>query len=407
MTKCGVILAPLVCLLFAGPVRAGIPPAGFQETVFLSGLGQIDAFEWAPNGDLWLLDKGGLVSVVRDGTTNPIPILQLTVETTDERGLLGLALDPDFPVNGFVYLYYTVPGTTAPFNRVSRFHSVGDQLLDETVLLEGPPLTTVFHNSGCLRFGDDGLLYITMGDNAHPGVSQQLDNLLGKLLRIAPDGSIPPGNPFVGDPNARPEIWAYGLRNPWRFNVQPSTGNLFIGDVGDGKWEELDLGVAGANYGYPLVEGPEPAGVAGMTYPIFSYPHNGGTAAITGGDHMVAGNFPAQYVGDYFYGDYSQEKIFRMTLDSSNLPTGNVEFVSNASGPVHIRVGPDGALYYASILTGTIYRVAYVGGTNQAPVAAVSADVTSGLPPFNVQLDGSASIGSRRGHPHLHVVFRR
>ena len=174
--------------------------------------------------------------------------------------------------------------------------------------------------------------------------------------------------------------------------AEPGTGNLFIGDVGDGTWEELDLGVEGANYGYPLVEGPQPPGVPGMTYPVYSYNHNGGGASITGGDHMVAGNFPSQYLGDYFFGEYVLDKIIRMRLDQDNLPLSTENFVINADSPVHIRVGPDGALYYASFNLGTIFRVAYVGGSNQTPVAVATASPGSGLAPLLVQLDGSASF---------------
>lgn len=375
---------------WSGLLMAGVPPAGFQETPLVTGISELTGFEWAPNGDLWIINKGGTVFLMHQGSSQLITALTLNVDTVGERGLLGIAFDPNYPARPYLYLYYTVPGATS-HNRVSRFNVVGDTLQSEMALLDGPSLVTIFHNSGCLRFGLDGMLYITMGDNAQSN-SQNRGNLFGKILRIAPDGSIPPNNPFVSDPNARHEIWAYGLRNPWRFNVQPGTGNLFIGDVGDGSWEELDLGVAGANYGYPLVEGPAPPGQVGMTYPIYYYSHNGGSASITGGDHMVAGNFPAQYVGDYFFGDYSLNKIFRMRLDASNQPVSTVDFVVNADSPVHIRVGPDGALYYASILSNTIFRVGYIGGTNQQPVAVATAAPISGLPPFQVQFDGTGSF---------------
>ena len=381
----------LACLSLFAPAAAGIPPAGFAETSVVTGITQITAFEWAPNGDLWIINKLGVVRVLHTGASVPVVVATIPVNTVDERGLLGVTVDPDFATNQFLYLYYTVDGANI-HNRVSRFHVVGDTLQNETVLLEGPTLPKVYHNSGNLRFGLDGLLYISMGDNAQPAMSQERNSLLGKILRIAPDGSIPPGNPFVGDPNSRPEVWAYGLRNPWQFNIQPGTGNLFIGDVGDATWEELDLGVAGANYGYPIVEGPAPPGVAGVTYPIYSYNHNGGGASITGGDHMTAGNFPSQYEGDYFFGEFVWNRIYRMRLDADNLPVSVEIFMNNADSPIRLRVGPDGALYYGSFNTGTIFRVAYVGGTNQAPVAVATASPTSGLSPLPVQFDGSGSF---------------
>lgn len=395
------VLAVLACTHIG---IAGVPPPGFQETIVVSGIDQITAFEWAPNGDLWIIDKLGAVRVLRSGAAQPLLIHQLTVDTLDERGLLGLAIDPDFALNGFIYLYHTVPGSP-PHNRVSRFRSAGDTLVDETPLLDGPDLTTIFHNSGCLRFGDDGMLYISMGDNARPAQSQQRNILLGKILRIAPDGSIPSDNPFVSDPNSRPEVWAYGLRNPWRFNIQPGTGNLFIGDVGDGTWEELNLGIAGANYGYPLVEGPQPPGVAGMTYPILSYPHNGMGASVTGGDHMIAGNFPAQYAGDYFYGEFVQNRIVRVRLDGDTQVAGTEDFATSASSPVHIRVGPDSALYYASIVPGTISRIGWVGGTNQQPVAVPAASPDNGLAPLSVQFDASGSYDPDGGALSFRWLF--
>lgn len=380
-----------ICLAGLAPALAGIPPAGFQETLLAGGIEQITGFEWAPGGDLWIISKTGIVRVLHPGSSQPVTALALNVDISDERGLGGIAIDPDFAINGHVYLYYT-PAAPPAHNRVSRFRASGDTLVDETVLLEGPALVKVFHNAGCLQFGPDGLLYIAMGDNGQPALAQRLDTLLGKILRIAPDGSIPQNNPFAGDPNARAEIWAYGLRNPWRFAIQPVTGNLFIGDVGDASWEEIDLGLAGANYGYPLTEGPQPPGVAGVTYPIWSYSHNGGSASVTAGDHMRAGSFPAQYENDFFWADYIFETIYRMKLDAGNQPVGNEIFATAASSPVHLRVGPDGSLYYASFADGAIYRVAWVGGTNQQPVAVATGAPTSGLTPLQVQLDGTGSF---------------
>src|SRR5262249_11307479 len=160
--------------------------------------------------------------------------------------------------------------------------------------------------------------------------------------------------------NARPEVFTYGLRNPYRFSIQPVSGTLFIGQVGEDTWEALYQGIPGANYGWPTVEGPAPPGVPGVTYPIYSYNHNGQGAAIMAGDHMVTGNFPPQYVGNYFFGDFVLGNIYRLVLDSDNQVISNEVFVSGVPFPVHIRVGPDGALYYASINFETIYRTAYV-----------------------------------------------
>ncbi|HEY3174148.1 MAG TPA: PQQ-dependent sugar dehydrogenase [Candidatus Polarisedimenticolia bacterium] len=383
-------LLALLLALSCGPAAAGTPPPGFVETVHVSGIFQLTGFDWAPNGDLWVIGKDGRIRVLRSGSSTPTFIRKLTVDPNGERGLVGLAVDPGFAANQFIYFYYTAT-TPAAHNRVSRFRANGDSLQDETILLEGPDLESFEHNSGNLRFGLDGTLYIAMGDNRQPAMAQEKGSLLGKILRINPDGTIPQDNPFVNDPNARHEVWAYGFRNPYRFSVDPLTGTLAIGDVGEVSWEELDLGIPGANYGHPLVEGPEPPGVAGITYPLFSYSHNGSGAAIIAGDNMVPGNFPAQYAGDYFYGDFSLGKIFRLDLDAAGQPVTNETFVQGVPFPVHVRVGPDGALYYASINFQTIYRTAWVGGSNTQPTAVASAVPASGLAPLTVQFDASGS----------------
>src|SRR5262249_35077449 len=143
------------------------------------------------------------------------------------------------------------------------------------------------HNGGPMAFGPDGELYIAVGENANSANAQSLATNLGKVLRLNPDGSVPADNPFVGTPGARGEIWALGVRNPFQIAFQPGTGRMFINDVGQSTFEEVDVGQAGANYGWPQVEGPNPPGQAGVTYPLYSYPHTGtqpfAGIAITGG----------------------------------------------------------------------------------------------------------------------------
>ena len=152
-----------------------------------------------------------------------------------------------------------------------------------------------------------------------------------------------------------------------------------------------DQGIAGADYGWPQVEGPDPPGVPNVTYPIFSYNHNGAGASIIAGDFMTAGNFTPEYEHNFFYADFTLWKIFRLVLDPSGLPVSNEEFATNTISPVHVRTGPDGALYYASITSETIYRIGFVGGSNRQPIAVASAAPTDGLSPLSVQFDGSGS----------------
>ena len=382
-------VACLACLA-AFPARAGVPPAGFAETTVVDHVFELTGFDWAPNGDLWIIAKGGTIRVLRAGASTPIVVRRLTVDTQAERGLVGVAVDPGFATNGYIYFFYTPPAPTI-HSRVSRFTSVGDALQNETILWEGPTHTTYFHVAGHLLIGPDGMLYISTGDNFVTDNAQSLSVPYGKILRIAKDGSIPADNPFAATPGAAPEIWAYGFRNPWRFGFQPGTGNLFVGDVGFSTWEEIDLIVKGGNYGWPIVEGPEPPGVPGITYPIHWWNHNGAGSAVIGGEIMVPGNFPAQYVGDYFYCDYVLDKVYRMKLDAANLPVLVEPFVEMAAPPVMLRVGPDGALYYASFNFQTIYRVAWVGGTNSQPSALATVAPASGLAPLPAQFDAAAS----------------
>jgi len=383
-------LGVLCAALGVSTTSAGVPPPGFAETILVDHIYQLTGFDWAPNGDLWIITKVGQVRLLRAGGSVPIIVRRLTVDDQAERGLVGIAVDPDFSTNSFVYLFYTTPAPTIR-SRVSRFTSAGDQLLEETIIWQGPPHTTYFHVSGHLLFGPDGMLYISTGDNGVPDFAQDLSVPYGKILRVARDGSIPPDNPFIGTPGAAPEVWAYGFRNPWRFSFQPGTGNMFIGDVGYQTWEELDLGLKGGNFGWPLVEGPHPPGVPGVIYPIYWYNHNGSGAALIGGEHMVAGNFPAQYEGDYFFCDYVLDKVYRMKLDDANQPLFTEVFVSQTAPPIMVRVGPDGALYYGSINFQTIYRVAWVGGSGSQPVAVATATPPSGVAPLASQLDATAS----------------
>ena len=222
---------------------------GFSESVLASGLVQPTAMTLAPDGRIFVAEKGGTLRVVQNGAVLATPFLTVGVNTVSERGLIGVALDPNFAANGFVYVYYTTSAAT-PVNRVSRFTaSAGNPNValagSEVVLLDNIASTNGNHNGGALAFGADGKLFIGVGEAGVPSNAQTLSNLSGKVLRINPDGSIPPDNPLVGVSGARPEIWAFGLRNPFTLAVQPGSGQLFINDVGQNAFEEVDPGVRG------------------------------------------------------------------------------------------------------------------------------------------------------------------
>lgn len=344
-------------------LSAATLPTGFSETLIASGLSNPTAMAFAPDGRLFICQQGGQVRVVKNGALLPTPFLSVNVNSSGERGLLGIAFDPDFASNQFVYVYYTTAASPI-HNRVSRFTASGDVGGNETVILELDNLSSATnHNGGALHFGDDGKLYIAVGENATPSNAQTLANLHGKILRINPDGSIPTDNPFfnvASDKNRA--IWAMGLRNPFTFAFQPgqSQQRMFINDVGQNTFEEINEGSPGANYGWPDSEGPTTT--PGHTGPIHFYSHAGGACAITGGAfyNPAVQEFPAEYVGDYFFADFCAGWIKRRD-DSGTI----IDFASGISAPVDLQVTPDGSLYYLARGNGQVYRIDFTD--SQAP----------------------------------------
>src|SRR5437773_4539047 len=238
--------------------------------------------------------------VIKTGSLLSTPFVSLTVDSSGERGLLGIAFDPNFATNHYLYVYYTV-ATSPIHNRVSRFTAAGDTAApgSHAVILELNNLSSATnHNGGAIHFGPDGKLYIAVGENANGSNSQTLTNLLGKMLRINADGTIPADNPFVSTASGQNRaIWALGLRNPFTFAFKPFGTELFINDVGQSTWEEINDGIAGANYGWPDTEGmtTDPR----FRTPRYAYDHSGGACAITGGAFYspLTRQFPAPYVG--------------------------------------------------------------------------------------------------------------
>ena len=287
----------------------GVYPAvllpGFTETQIASGLSTPTAMTVAPDGRVFITEQNGQLRVVAGGTLLSTPALSLAVDSSGERGLIGVTLDPNFSANNFIYLQYTVPGSGGPaHNRVSRFTMSGNAVTpgSEIVIRDLDPLSgATNHNGGALRFGADGKLYVTTGDNANSANAQTLANQLGKILRLNPDGTIPSDNPFVATPGASQSIWALGLRNPFQIAVDPVKGGMFINDVGQSSFEEINQGGAGRNYGWPATEGTfNPASFPAFTNPLYTYDHgvNGG-CAITGGAFSLSGIY---YFADFCSG---------------------------------------------------------------------------------------------------------
>ena len=204
----GVIVPLLLISVLSLSVAAATLPAGFVESTVASGLSSPTAMDFAPDGRLFVCLQGGNLRVIKNGVLLPTPFLSLSVDSAGERGLLGIAFDPNFATNNFVYVYYTVPGSVA-HNRVSRFTANGDAAMagSETIVLDLDNLSSASnHNGGAIHFGPDGKLYIAVGENANGSNSQTLANLLGKILRINADGTIPTDNPFFNTAGARKEI---------------------------------------------------------------------------------------------------------------------------------------------------------------------------------------------------------
>jgi glucose/arabinose dehydrogenase len=400
---CGSMLVAIAIAIV--PSAAATVPSGFSETEFAAGLSAPTAMAFAPDGRLFATEQGGKLRVIKNGVLLATPFLTVPVDAGGERGLLGVAFDPAFATNRFVYVYYTAT-TPSTHNRVSRFTASGDVAVagSERIIFDLDPLSTARnHNGGAIHFGPDGKLYIATGDNARARNSEEFTTVLGKILRINPDGSIPADNPFVSTTTGKNQaIWALGLRNPFTFTFQRGTTRMFINDVGAQTWEEINDGIAGSNYGWPATEGPtsDPR----FRSPIFAYQHGATSTtgcAITGGAfyNPVTAQFPPAYVGDYFFADYCSGWIRK--LDPAN---GNTvaDFASGALAPVDLAVGPDGALYYLDRggPVAKVFRIAYTG--SQAPT------ITTHPASQTVSVGASATFSvSASGTPPLAYQWQR
>jgi len=393
----------------------------FQNEVLATGLNLPTNIEFLPDGRMLVMELQGAIKVLPAPytTPEPTPFLQITNigSAGVQQGIYDLTLDPDFANNHFYYVFYTLG--TPNRDRVSRF-TANSNLTEtvagsETVLYQDPLDANSEHHGGALNFASDGKLYFTTGEHFDAAAAQSLSSPRGKLHRINKDGTVPTDNPFYDGtgPNVD-SIWALGLRNPFRAYYDAPTNRLLVGDVGGNDYstakEEVNVGARGANYGWPNSEGPCSAP---CTSPLYSYPHNGRDASITGGFVYHGTAFPASYHGSYFFADYTQNWIRRLTFDDSGNVSGVFNFEpadGSLDGPygdiVHLTEGPDGALYYVDLgysdISGTfgvskIRRIKYVQ-SNQAPIAVASANPTSGPTPLDVSFS-SAGSSDPEGRP--------
>ena len=378
------LLSLVLCLFtFATAANAATVPAGFTDTLVVSGLSNPTAMALAPDGRIFVCQQGGALRVIKNGALLPTPFLTVTVDSSGERGLLGVAFDPNFVSNQLVYVYYTATTPTI-HNRISRFTASGDVALagSEVIVMDLPNLSSATnHNGGAIHFGPDGNLFVAVGDNANGANAQSLATRLGKMLRITSTGGIPTNNPFfntaTGDNRS---IWALGLRNPFTFSFQSGSGRMFINDVGQNIWEEINDGIAGSNYGWPTCEGfcnpPNP----NFRDPIFAYANDASTCAITGGAfyNPQIPQFPAQFVGNYFFADFCGGWIRRLNPAAGNAVT---DFATGISLPVDLQVSPDGFLYYLARGNGSVNRIGFAGGGGDTtpPTVAITSPANGAI----------------------------
>jgi glucose/arabinose dehydrogenase len=326
-------------------------------------------------GRLFVVEKAGVIRVIRGGVLLPQSFLDIRVlvrDTNVEEGMTGLAFHPDFRDNGRLFVAYSARNGT---QEVDEYQAVPDRsradLLSRKVLLVIPHQNQQ-HFGGMLAFGRDGYLYVSTGDGSDGGspvpTAQELQSLRGKLLRLDVDNgspyAIPPDNPFLNNPEAWPEIWAYGLRNPWRFSFDRLTGDLWIGDVGEAGAEEIDrrpaTSTGGENYGYDIMEGvnclmpPTGCDPTGLTLPLLSYGHNEGCAII--GGYVYRGNAYPQLAGAYYYSDYCNSQIWAVYQDAGGTwqRTRLLDTQAQASS-----FGEDenGELYLTGLQGGALYQL--------------------------------------------------
>ena len=379
MRKIGLLVSSMAVALLAAvgtlltlPIGAAqgaaTLPQGFTDSRIVSGLTDPTDMEFAPDGRLFVAEEAGKVRIAKpDGTLATFLDISAKVDAAGERGLQALTFDPGFSTNRYVYLHYTkkATSTTPAHNRVVRVTANGNKVVagSEKLILRLNNQSATNHMGGALDFGKDGKLYIATGDNARGAVAQQPTNLLGKMLRINKSGTIPTDNPFYATASANNRaIWALGLRNPFKFAVQPATGTIFVNDVGEDAWEEINQLEKGANYGWPVHEGA--ANDPQYVDPIFAYGHDGDPAttgcAITGGAfyNPATVQFPAGYRGDYFFAEFCGGWI--RSLDPA---TGQASgFATGLEKPIDLEVSKAGELYYLSRdTTGLVGKIGYAG----------------------------------------------
>ena len=319
----------------------------FSVETIVSGLSVPWSIVWAPDGRMIFTEPAGRVRVFENGKLREQPLFTVSdVEPTGESGLMGVALHPQFSSNHYIYFSYAYGGDGV-LVRVVRYTETAGGFTDRKVIIENIPAAQ-FH-AGCrIRFGPDGKLYITTGDATKRQLAQQLDSLAGKTLRLNDDGSIPSDNPFVGQQNARAEIWSVGHRNAQGMDFQPGSNLMFqtehgpSGFDGPGGGDEVNIVEKGKNYGWPTIH--HQATAAGMESPLLEYTPS---CAPASGMFYNADAFP-QFKGNFFFGCLKGERLIRVVLDGRRV-VSQEDLLTKKYGRIRdVAQGPDGLLYFST-----------------------------------------------------------
>ena len=392
----------------SSPAAAQLPewtlPDKFALQILAAGLTSPTAFAFLPDGSILIVEQAGFIKRYTDGKPKLESVLDLSSEVDGlmERGLTGIAVDPDFATTGYFYLLFTYDAPNEAqddddfrHGKLARFtlHNGRADPSSEVVLLDGFESDVPYHAPGTVRAALNGDLFVSFGDSSSPYESsdlslrsQDLNQLQGKLIRIDRDGKAPPDNPFYDaqhPDSVRSKVWAYGFRNPFRFSLRPGDQVPYVGNVGWKTTESIVRALPGINFGWPCYESTRPMSEfaakpvctslaqSSLAKSDFDYQHNGNNAAIVGGDFDPGTAFPSEMRGNFFFGDYSQRFIQRAVLDGTGRVRNVEPFAQGIGFPVDLQFGPDGALYFIDILGGQLRRIRYAPDLHQ-PIAKLN-----------------------------------
>lgn len=361
MNRCLGLIALLLAI--ALNVSAADYKPGFVESLITDQFQSPTSLALAPDGRIFISEKGGAIRIIENGILLSTPFVTIEVDVYGERGLSSIILDQDFDDNGYVYAYYNVKD--GEHNRIVRFTANGNAAIpgSETVLMELGRLAGTIHNGGAMRWGTDGYLYIATGEGGAHDESQNLNSELGKILRISKTGSIPTDNPFYATTtgNAR-AIYALGFRNPFTFDIDPQSNRIFVNDVGNVEFEEVNEVRSGKNYGWPIVEGflQNETPPANYQDPLVAYGHDVGCAVVGGAVYNpFQTDFPDDIKGHYLFTDYCTG-----TMSMLNLQTNQVTdtFATGFDRLTSMVVDQQsGMIYFCEFISGEVWRIEYLG----------------------------------------------